>query len=331
MQILVTGGAGYVGSICVRRLCQAGHEVTTVDDLSAGHAGAVLPPAKLVRLNLLDREAIIRLVADGNFDAAMHFAALTGVGESVQQPLNYWRNNVLGSLNLLEALKQASVSTLVFSSTCAIYGEPEKIPLTEDHPRGPVSPYGKSKAAVEWMLEDCAIGWGLAAVALRYFNAAGAADDGSLGEDHDPETHLIPVLLRSAMGLTGPLQIFGTDWPTPDGTCIRDYIHVEDLAEAHLLALDAAKAGSAKYYNIGTGTGHSVREMVETAERVTGKRVPTESAERRPGDVPILQADPRLSQLELGWRPKQADLDQILASAWRWLREHPDGYADRPK
>jgi len=326
MRILVTGGAGYVGSVCVRRLCQAGHEVTVVDDLSAGHAAAVLPPARLVKLNLLDREALLDLVRTGRFEAAMHFAASTAVGESVAKPLEYWRNNVLGSWNLLDALKQGSVGVLVFSSTCAVYGEPRQLPLKEDHLREPVSPYGRSKAAVEWMLEDSARGWGLAAVALRYFNAAGAADDGSLGEDHDPETHLIPLVLRAAMGLRPALKIFGTDWPTPDGTCIRDYIHVEDLAEAHLLALEAAEVGSVKFFNVGTGTGHSVREVIQAAERVTGLRVPAEPAGRRPGDVPILQADASLSQRDLGWRAKRAALEQIVDSAWRWLKAHPTGY-----
>jgi len=326
MKVLVTGGAGYIGSICVRKLCKAGHDVVVVDDLSAGHRQAVLPPARLVVLNIQDTPTLEKVLAEGRFDAAMHFAASTAVGESVQQPLKYWRNNTAGTLNLLEGLQRHNVKRFVFSSTCAVYGDPLKIPLTEDHPKNPVSPYGRSKAAVEWMLEDSACAWGLGAMALRYFNAAGAADDGALGEDHDPETHLIPLALQAAAGLGGRLKVFGTDWPTPDGTCIRDYIHVEDLAEAHLRALEAAQEGVFKYINIGTGHGASVQEVVRTAEKVTGKPVPHDLAGRRPGDVPTLLADPSLASRELNWRAQRTDLEQIIRSAWQWLQAHPVGY-----
>ncbi len=327
MKVLVTGGAGYIGSVCGRRLCKAGHEVVVVDDLSAGHREAVLEPAKLVVLNIHDTAALDKLLVDGHFDAAMHFAASTAVGESVQQPLKYWRNNAAGTLNLLEALQRHNIRRFVFSSTCAVYGNPRKIPLTEDHPKDPVSPYGRSKATVEWMLEDSATAWGLGAMALRYFNAAGAADDGALGEDHSPETHLIPLTLQAAAGLRGSLKVFGTDWPTPDGTCIRDYIHVEDLAEAHLLALEAAEEGVFKYVNVGTGKGSSVQEVIRAAEKVTGKPVPHDPADRRAGDPPALLADPGAAASLLGWKAQRTDLEQIIRSAWQWLEAHPKGYA----
>jgi UDP-glucose 4-epimerase len=326
MNVLVTGGAGYIGSVCVRRLCRGGHDVTVLDDLSAGHRQAVLPPAKLVVHNLLDAAGLDKILLEGRFDAVMHFAAFTAVGESVQLPLKYWRNNTAGTLNLLEAMRQHNVKRFVFSSTCAVYGDPRKIPLTEDHPKNPVSPYGRSKAAVEWMLEDSARAWGLGAMALRYFNAAGAADDGALGEDHSPETHLIPLALQAAAGLRGRLKIFGTDWPTADGTCIRDYIHVEDLAEAHLLALETAKDGAFKYINVGTGHGASVQQVVRATEKVTGKSVPHDLVERRPGDVPTLLADPSLAANELHWKAERTDLEQIIRSAWQWLQAHPKGY-----
>ncbi len=326
MKVLVTGGAGYIGSVCARRLCRAGHDVTVLDDLSAGHRAAVLPPVRLIVHNLQDAAGLDRIVADGRFDAAMHFAASTAVGESVQLPLKYWRNNAAGTLNLLEAMKQHDIRRFVFSSTCAVYGDPLKIPLVEDHPRNPVSPYGRSKAAVEWMLEDSARGWGLGAMGLRYFNAAGAADDGALGEDHHPETHLIPLALQAGAGLRGRLKIFGTDWPTPDGTCIRDYIHVEDLAEAHLLALQAASPGTARFLNIGTGCGHSVQEVVRTAGKVVGKEVPADLAERRPGNVPTLLANPSKAYQDLGWKAHRVDLEQVVRSAWQWMQTHPKGY-----
>ena len=326
MRVVVTGGAGYIGSVCVRRLCRDGHDVTVLDDLSAGHRQAVLPPAKLVVHNLLDAAGLDRILAEGHFEAAMHFAASTAVGESVQLPLKYWRNNAAGTLNLLEAMKRHDVKRFVFSSTCAVYGDPLRIPLTEDHPKSPVSPYGRSKAAVEWMLEDSARAWGLGAMALRYFNAAGAADDGALGEDHDPETHLIPLALQAAAGFRGRLKIFGTDWPTPDGTCIRDYIHVEDLAEAHLVALEAASPGVAKYINIGTGQGHSVQEVVRAAGAAVGKEVPADLADRRPGDVPALLADPAMAYRELHWKARRLDLEQVVRSAWQWMQAHPKGY-----
>lgn len=329
MKVLVTGGAGYIGSVCVRRLCRAGHDVTVLDDLSTGHKAAVLSPARLVVHNLLDAAGLDRIVADGRFDAAMHFAALSVVGESVQLPLKYWRNNTAGTLNLLEAMKQHDVKRFVFSSTCAVYGDPLKIPLTEDHPRNPINPYGRSKAAVEWMLEDSAVAWGLGAMALRYFNAAGAADDGILGEDHAPETHLIPLALQAAAGLRGRLKIFGTDWPTPDGTCIRDYIHVEDLAEAHLLALEAATPGVARFTNIGTGHGHSVQDVVRTAGKVVGKEVPADLADRRPGDPPTLLANPAKACQELNWKAQRVDLEQIVRSAWQWMQAHRQGYEPR--
>lgn len=327
MNVLVTGGAGYIGSVCVRRLCRGGHDVTVVDDLSLGHRQSVLPPARLAVLNIQDAPALETVLAAGHFDAAMHFAASSAVGESVQLPLKYWRNNAAGTVTLLEGLQRHDVKRFVFSSTCAVYGNPQKIPLTEDHPKAPVSPYGRSKAAIEWMLEDSAGAWGLGTMALRYFNAAGAADDAALGEDHNPETHLIPLALQAAAGLRGRLKVFGSDWPTPDGTCIRDYIHVEDLAEAHLLALEAVQPGGFKFMNIGTGHGASVMEVVRKAEKVTGRPVPHDLADRRPGDPPALLADPGLAARELNWKARRTDLEQIIRSAWQWLSAHPKGYA----
>jgi len=328
MKILVTGGAGYIGSVCTAALCRAGHEVVVVDNLSTGHAPAVPPPARLVQLDLLDYQALAESFAKERFDAVMHFAASASVGESTAKPLKYWQNNVLGSYNLLRAALSHGVGRFVFSSTCAVYGEPVRTPIDESHPRNPVNPYGRSKAAVEWMLEDAAGAHDLGVVILRYFNAAGAATDGSLGEDHRPETHLIPLALQSAAGLRGPLRIFGTDWPTPDGTCIRDFVHVEDLAQAHILALEACEAGRAVAFNVGTGKGHSVLEVVRAVERVTGKNLAAEPAPRRPGDVAVLLADPSKIQQHLGWKPRFADLDAIVASAWQWLKEHPSGYPD---
>lgn len=326
MKIFVAGGAGYVGSHCVWRLVAAGHEVTVYDNLSAGHRPAIDPKARFVEGDLADTAKLADVFQAGRFDAAMHFAALLNVGESVLEPLKYWQNNVAHTLNLLHCMQRHGVRRFIFSSSCAVYGVPEDVPIREDQPKNPINPYGNTKLAVEWMLEHSAAAWGLGAVALRYFNAAGAASDGTLGEDHDPEIHLIPIVLQVALGQRESVPIFGTDYPTPDGTCIRDYIHVDDLAEAHLLALESCTPGRAEAYNVGTGRGTSVLEIIAAAREVTGHAIPTLAVERRPGDPPMLFADAGRIRHALGWLPRHLELREIVASAWRWHSSHPGGY-----
>lgn len=330
MKVLVTGGAGYVGSHAVRALVASGHDVVVYDNLSAGHRAAVSPKARLVEGDLADSASLDRLLLAGGFEAAMHFAAFIEVGESVKEPLKFYENNVANSVRLLDALKRHEIHRFVFSSTCAIFGTPDKMPLVENTPMSPASPYAKNKLVVEWALADSAVAWGLGFVALRYFNAAGAAADGTIGEDHDPETHLIPNVLKVALGQRDAVKMFGTDYPTPDGTCVRDYVHVEDLADAHVRALEVLKPGEQRFYNTGTGRGASVREVVEVSRAVTGHPIPVIEEGRRAGDVPTLYADSSLIQKELGWRPRFTELKDIVASAWRWHSSHPDGYGDRP-
>ena len=291
MKVLVTGGAGYVGSHTVRTLTGAGHEVTVLDNLSAGHAAAVSPEAKLVVGEIGDEAFLNEIFAQGAFDAVVHFAAFIEVGESVVDPLKFYDNNVGNSIRLFKAMQRHDVKRCVFSSTCAIYGVPDRMPLTEDMRPEPASPYARAKLAVEWALTDSAAAWNLGFVALRYFNAAGAAGDATIGEDHDPESHLIPNILKVALGQRPNLKLFGTDYPTPDGTCVRDYVHVEDLAVAHLRAIETVEPGERHYFNAGTGHGASVKELVDVAREVTGHPIPTEEVARRPGDVPELYAD----------------------------------------
>ncbi len=328
MRVFVTGGAGYVGSHCVKDLCKHGHRVVVYDDLSRGHRSAVHPDAQLIEGNLGDQAALAAALSSNEPDAAMHFAAFAYVGESVQEPLAYYRNNVANSIALLEALRQAGVGRFVFSSSCAIYGIPDQVPIPETAPPGPINPYGRSKLTVEWMLEDSAAAWGLGSCSLRYFNASGAARDATIGEDHDPETHLIPIVLQAVLGRRSKVTIFGTDYDTPDGSCIRDYIHVEDLAAAHRLAVEAIEPGRATAFNVGTGTGYSVREIVEAARRVTGRSIPVEEGARRPGDPPVLIAQAGLIQSRLGWRAQWMNIDDVISSAWRWHESHPNGYVD---
>lgn len=329
MNVFVAGGAGYVGSHCVRRLVADGHGVTVFDNLSAGHRAAVDPRAVLIEGDLSDRSAIKAALRSDRFDAVMHFAALLNVGESVEQPLRYYRNNVANTLKLLESMQAAEIRRFVFSSTCAVYGEPQHLPITEDLPRNPINPYGATKLAVERILEDCGPAWGLGAVALRYFNAAGAAEDGTIGEDHDPELHLIPIILQVALGQREKLKIFGNDYPTPDGTCIRDYIHVDDLAAAHALALTHMAEGRFAAYNVGTGRGHSVLEVIEAARKITGHSIPVVEACRRQGDPPALYADAEKLRQAWGWLPRYTDLVEIVESAWRWHRSHPRGFREK--
>ena len=324
MRLLVTGGAGYIGSVVADQLLRRGDEVTVLDSLARGHRAAVPPAAELVQADLLDPQGLTEALARHPYDGVLHFAALALVAESVEHPERYWRNNVTGTLNLLDAMREAGVPRLVFSSTCATYGEPEQVPMAEDAPEQPVNPYGGSKLAVDRMIADECRAHGLAGVSLRYFNVAGAS--GAFGEDHDPETHLIPLVLRAAAGRTPHVSVFGTDYPTPDGTAVRDYIHVEDLGEAHLLALDAAGAGTHEVYNLGTGAGYSVREVIEAARRVTGREIAVSDEGRRAGDPPQLVAANEKAREQLGWEPVH-DLDRMIADAWAWHEAHPNGYS----
>jgi UDP-glucose 4-epimerase len=324
MKLLVTGGAGYIGSIVAQRLLAAGHEVAVLDNLCRGHREAVPDGARLLEVDLLDAAGVRAAVAEG-FDGALHFAALALVSESVSHPERYYRTNVCGTLNLLDALRAAQVERLVFSSTCAVYGEPEVVPMDEATPTRPVNAYGASKLAVDGMIGDECRAHELGAVSLRYFNVAGAS--GHLGEDHEPETHLIPNVLRAAQGLLPAVRIFGTDYPTPDGTAVRDYIHIEDLAAAHLLALDGAQTGTHRIFNLGNGNGFSVREVIDAAREVTGREIPVEEAPRRPGDPPMLVAAAGKIRAELGWEPRKPALADMVADAWSFAQVRPRGYA----
>jgi UDP-glucose 4-epimerase len=325
VKLLVTGGAGYVGSIVARDLVAAGHEVVVLDNLKQGHREAVRSGARLEVRDLLDRDGLFELLAD-RFDGVLHFAALALVGESVSHPERYWHGNVGGTLNLLEAMIEAGTKRLVFSSTCAVYGEPDRVPIAETAPFRPINPYGASKLAVDLLIGSFCVAHGLGAVSLRYFNVAGAS--GELGEDHDPETHLIPNILRAALGQNPCVEIFGTDYPTPDGTAIRDYIHVDDLSRAHLMALHSARSGEHRIYNLGNGSGFSVRQVIAAAEAVTGGEIPTREANRRPGDPPTLVAASERIRSELGWAPEKAGLEQIVGDAWAFMQAHPRGYSE---
>ncbi|MGE3270226.1 MAG: UDP-glucose 4-epimerase GalE [Chloroflexota bacterium] len=317
MRLLVTGGAGYVGGHAVRALLEAGHEVVVYDNLIYGHAETV--PCELVVGELADRKQLDAVLGGRQFDAVLHFAAYAYVGESVTDPAKYWRNNVSGGIELLDAMRAHGVGRIVFSSTCATYGYPDRVPVTEDEPKKPESPYGESKLTFERVLASYARAYDLRSVSLRYFNAAGARPDGALGEHHEPETHLIPLVLAVAAGRMPAIKVFGTDYPTPDGTCIRDYIHVDDLASAHLLALNAMEEpGACRAYNLGTGHGYSVREIIEAARRVTGRDIPVIEEARRPGDPAALYADNSRIRDDLGWSPTYTNVEKIVETAWRW-------------
>jgi UDP-glucose 4-epimerase len=325
MKLLVTGGAGYIGSIVSRQLLAAGHEVVVFDSLERGHRAAVAAEARFVQGDLRDAEAINDTVSQG-FDGVLHFAALALVGESVAHPELYYRANVVGTMNLLDAMHAAEVPRLVFSSTCAVYGQPDEVPIPETAPPRPANAYGASKLAVDMMIGDYCRAHGLGAVSLRYFNVAGAS--GEAGEDHYPETHLIPNILRTAQGRNPYVEVFGTDYPTPDGTAIRDYIHIEDLAEAHLLALDGTTASTHRIFNLGNGTGFSVREVIDVARAVTGGEIEVREAPRRPGDPPALVAASQLIRAELGWEARKPELEQMIADAWAFAQARPEGYSD---
>lgn len=325
MRLLVTGGAGYVGSITVEVLVEAGHEVVVVDDLRTGHRAAVHPAARFVHADVADERAIRSVLAADPCDALLHFAAASLVGESMQDPHRYFRDNVAATLALLRAVAAEGVDRVVFSSTAALYGTPERSPIPETAALTPESVYGETKLQIERALLWLARTTDMASVALRYFNAAGASAE--RGEDHRPESHLIPIVLEVASGARDAIAVFGDDYPTPDGTAVRDYVHVLDLADAHVRALEALEPGMAKAYNLGNGAGASVAEVIDTVRSVTGRAVPTRIAPRRAGDPPVLVADASLARRELGWSPRRPRLDDIVADAWRWRQAHPDGYA----
>ena len=327
MKVLVTGGAGYIGSHAVKRLLEGGYDVVVLDNLDRGHRQAVPKEVAFEELDLRQTDAITEVLKRHRIDCVMHFAALAYVGESVTDPLRYYDNNTAGTLSLLQAMHQAAVKKLVFSSTCATYGEPDQMPMTEDIPQCPINPYGWSKLFVERILQDYfAANQDFAYAALRYFNVAGSAADGSLGEDHEPETHLIPVLLNTALGKRPNATIFGEDYATEDGTCIRDYIHVQDLADAHVAVMEALEPCQARFYNLGIGKGYSVKQVVEAVKKVTGVDLPIEIGPRRPGDPPQLFSDPSKIQRELGWKAAITDIEQIVDTAWQWFKTHPNGY-----
>lgn len=323
MNVFVTGGAGYIGSVCTEELLNAGHHVTVYDNLSEGHRSAVDSRAAFIHGRPEEPGDILNAVRQARPEAILHFAANALVGESMQNPGKYFHNNVCNGLKLLDAAVAAGVRKFVFSSTCATYGPPERVPMTEDLPQRPINPYGESKLMFEKMLKWYHELHGLSFVAFRYFNAAGASE--RFGEHHKTETHLIPNVLRVPLGQKDHCEIYGVDYPTPDGTCIRDYIHIVDLAQAHILALEPGKQG---FYNLGNGDGYSVRQVIEMCEKVTGKKIPAIEKPRRPGDPPKLVASARRAIEELGWKPRYPRLEDIVTTAWRWHQKHPEGYAD---
>lgn len=321
----MAGGAGYIGSVTVEHLVEDGHEVTVADNLSRGHRAAVHPSARFEELDLADASALDRVFRQRQFDAVMHFCASSLVGESVLEPIGYYRNNISNGLNLVEASVRHRVKQFVFSSTAAIFGEPETQPISEETPTVPLNPYGRSKLYFENVLRDADLAYGLKSVCLRYFNAAGATEE--RGEDHRPESHLIPLVIDAARGRRDNITVFGTDYPTVDGTCIRDYIHVSDLAQAHILAVMwIAESGRSDAFNLGNGKGFSVRQVIDTVERVTGLSVPVVEGPRRAGDPAVLIASSERIRRELGWNPKFRELEDIVKSAWNWFQKHPDGY-----
>lgn len=330
MNVLVVGGAGYIGSHCVRQLSAAGHRPVVLDNLVYGHRGAVAADIPFHDVNLGDEAAVTNVLREEQIELVMHFAAYAYVGESVNDPLKYYFNNVSATLHLLKAMLTVGVKKFVFSSTCATYGIPQSMPIVETMVQAPINPYGQTKLDIENALKSIAHAHGLSFAAFRYFNAAGAAEDGSIGEHHDPETHLIPLAFDAACGLRPALQVFGTDYPTPDGTCLRDYVHVDDLSRAHIAAFEKLSVpGAALFYNLGTGKPTSVLEVIKAVETVSGKKVPYTTAPRRAGDPPALYADSSKAIKDLGWKIKFNDITLIAATAWKWHQAHPKGYGDR--
>ncbi|MFT7136174.1 MAG: UDP-glucose 4-epimerase [Akkermansiaceae bacterium] len=325
MKVLFTGGAGYVGSACLRHMAAAGHDVVAYDNLSQGHAPATAGNT-LIQGDIADTEKLTQALKDFGADAVMHFAAATYVGESVENPDFHYGNNILGTRSLLNAMRAAGVERMLFSSTCATYGMTDSPTMNESTPQDPFSPYARTKLAVEWMIRDFATAYGMGFTLLRYFNAAGADADGEFGEDHKPENHLIPLVLQTALGQRDKILILGDDYPTPDGTCIRDYIHTSDLAAAHRLAIEATTLTTAEVFNIGTGIGQSVKEIIAACEEVVGHPIPQEMTTRRPGDPPRLVADPTKLKTQLGWDPQYTDIKKTIATAWAWHQANPNGY-----
>jgi UDP-glucose 4-epimerase len=326
LKVLVAGGAGYIGSQVVLDLVREGHTPVILDNLSKGHREAVCGGI-FINGDIGDLDLVTALINREKVEAVIHLAAHSLVGESVKNPAKYFRNNMGNGQTLLDAMVAGGVKYIVFSSTAAVYGEPEKVPIPEDHPKNPTNPYGFSKLTFEGMLRFYEQAYGLRYISLRYFNAAGADPEGKIGEDHNPESHLIPIVLQTALGIREHLELYGTDYPTPDGTCIRDYIHVADLSQAHLLALKALAAGKeSTVYNLGNGQGYSNREVIDTARRVTGKEIKVLDGPRRPGDPAVLVASSEKIKAELGWDPKYPALEEIIATAWRWHQSHPQGY-----
>jgi len=327
MKVLVCGGAGYIGSNMTALLAREGHEPVVYDNFSKGHRGAV-PDARVVEGDLADRALLVRTLGELGIEAVMHFAAFIEVGESVREPLKYYENNFSNTQTLLSALQEAGVGKFVFSSTAAVYGMPRQVPIPEAAPKEPINPYGQTKLAVEQMCHWQAQAGRLRYAALRYFNACGAGDDGARGEDHHPESHLIPLIIQAALGKRADIKIYGTDYPTPDGTCIRDYIYIDDLCRAHLLALRRLDEQAELVYNLGNGQGYSVRQVIDAVRRVSGRDFQVTQVERRPGDPPVLTSDATRARAELGWQPEKPDLEDMVATAWKWHSEHPDGYCD---
>lgn len=327
MKVLVCGGAGYIGSNMTMMLAREGHEPVVYDNLSKGHRTAVCD-AKLIIGDLSDYDLLVKTFKQNKIEAVMHFAAFIEVGESVEKPLKYYQNNLCATQNLLSAMEAADVRKFIFSSTAAVYGIPEKFPITEDSQTKPINPYGQSKLAVEQMCHYQSAAGRLNFAALRYFNACGAGSNGILGEDHKPESHLIPLTIQAAMGKRSEIKIFGTDYPTPDGTCIRDYIYIEDLCRAHLLALKKLDSSKELICNLGNERGHSVREVIETVKKISGRNFKVIETESRPGDPPVLTASAQKAKKELGWRVQKPDLDEMVETAWKWHNDHPNGYPD---
>jgi len=330
MHVLVVGGAGYIGSHCVRQLVAAGHKPVVLDNLIFGHRAAVDRAIPFYEADLGDQEIVGKILRDENIDLVMHFAAFAYVGESVDHPRKYYENNFVATLRLLEAMLDNGVKKFVFSSTCATYGEPQSLPIVESLPQAPINPYGQTKLDMENCLKSFAQAYGLSFSAFRYFNAAGASEDGSIGEDHTPESHLIPLVIDAAVGRRENIKIFGTDYPTPDGTCLRDYVHVDDLSRAHIAVFPKLEEpGVGLFYNLGTGTPNSVREIIQAVEAVSGLKVPVVEAGRRAGDPPALYADSSKAQKELGWKIKYSNVEDIIRTAWGWHQANPDGFSDK--
>jgi UDP-glucose 4-epimerase len=327
VRVLVTGGAGYIGSVTTRELINEGFDAIVLDNLSYGHRNALPAKAKFIKADLLDKESLIKVIKAEKIEAVVHFAGLIAVGESVKEPLKYVRNNLVGGYTLLDAMKEGGIRKIIFSSSAAVYGNPDRTPIQEDDRLQTTSPYGETKLIFEKFLSWCNAAYGIRSICLRYFNAAGADIENGLGEDHDPETHLIPLVLKVALGQREKIDIFGTDYDTPDGTCVRDYVHVKDLASAHVLALKALdKGGASSYYNLGSSRGYSVKEVIEACQKITGRAIKTVMAERREGDPASLVASSDKIKKELGFKFKHSDLENIISTAWKWHSKYPNGY-----